>query len=646
MVTQQTATIYITNRTDGHAGILLYHTNSSHGTQRESWNAGPGQTVGPMTVYFETGLGTGGILDYWSVMLNVSGGSTPGQYITSGTAIEPYWKPCQLKHGDAGKTITLSVDTTTFEVALASGGCMGGMTRLAPYSPITNVFVVMLENQSFDRLFAMSEIPGILAATTRDSNSHDGTVYHVQNGAPVAMPTDPGHEFLDVVEQLGGEGAEYPPGGPYPAINNSGFAANYATSTTEGPASPQDDIGDVMACFGTQSQLPVFYQLATQFALCDQWFSSLPGPTWPNRYFVHGASSSGLDDSPSLVQMGKWEIDGFPFPRGSIFQALDNASIQYRFYSDFDPSPGSSYGLSLFSDDPQSGSLAGAIPQASSLQGVSLMDFHSLSSFASDLQGPYPCTYTFIEPHYGDIARGTYAGGSSQHPVDDIAGGQNLVQAVYEAIRNSPYWNSSLLIITFDEHGGFYDSVAPGAATAPGDHPHDGLNKHGFTFEQYGPRVPAIVVSPLIVAGTVDHTVYDHASVLATLERLFGLQALTRRDAAASDVTHLFTQAAPRGDCPAKLNHPAPLLKAARRALPDEELAEIDEQPLPESGDLRGALSILLKTEIELSSRSPAAIAGLIAKVKRIRTRGEARAYIASVMAKVRAARAAGVRTR
>lgn len=486
MVTQQTATIYITNRTDGHAGILLYHTNSSHGTQRESWNAGPGQTVGPMTVYFETGLGTGGILDYWSVMLNVSGGSAPGQYITSGTAIEPYWKPCQLKHGDAGKTITLSVDTTTFEVALASGGCTGGMTRLAPYSPITNVFVVMLENQSFDRMFAMSEIPGILAATTRDSNSHDGTVYHVQNGAPVAMPTDPGHEFLDVVEQLGGEGAEYPPGGPYPAITSSGFAANYATSTTEGPASPQDDIGDVMACFGTQSQLPVFYQLATQFALCDQWFSSLPGPTWPNRYFVHGASSSGLDDSPSLVQMGRWEIDGFPFSRGSIFQALDNASIQYRFYSDFDPSPGSSYGLSLFSDDPQSGSLAGAIPQASSLQGVSLMDFHSLSSFASDLQGPYPCTYTFIEPHYGDIARGTYAGGSSQHPVDDIAGGQNLVQAVYEAIRNSPYWNRSLLIVTFDEHGGFYDSVAPGAATAPGDHPHEGFSKHGFTFEQYG----------------------------------------------------------------------------------------------------------------------------------------------------------------
>jgi phospholipase C len=343
--------------------------------------------------------------------------------------------------------------------------------------------------------------------------------------------------------------------------------------------------------------------------------------------------------------MGKWEIDGFPFPRGSIFQALDNASIQYRFYSDFDPSPGSSYGLSLFSDDPQSGSLAGAIPQASSLQGVSLMDFHSLSSFASDLQGPYPCTYTFIEPHYGDIARGTYAGGSSQHPVDDIAGGQNLVQAVYEAIRNSPYWNSSLLIITFDEHGGFYDSVAPGAATAPGDHPHDGFNEYGFTFEQYGLRVPAIVVSPLIVAGTVDHTAYDHASVLATLERLFGLKALTRRDAAASDVTHLFTQAAPRGDCPAKLNQPAPLLKAARRPLPAEELAEIDQQPLPESGDLRGVLSILLKTEIELSSRSPAAIAALIAKVKGIKTRGEARAYIASVMDKVRAARAAGVRT-
>jgi phospholipase C len=218
------------------------------------------------------------------------------------------------------------------------------------------------------------------------------------------------------------------------------------------------------------------------------------------------------------------------------------------------------------------------------------------------------------------------------------------VQTVYEAIRNSPYWNSSLLIITFDEHGGFYDSVAPGPATAPGDNLDYGYNEYGFNFEQYGVRVPAIIVSPRIAAGTVDHTVYDHSSVLATLESLYGLHALTQRDAAASNVTHLLSQAAPRGDCPTKLNDPTRRLKAARRPLPPEELAAIDRQPLPASGNLPGVLSIMLKTEIELSSRSAAATAALIAKVKSIKTRGEARAYIASVMDKVRAARAASGR--
>ncbi len=91
------------------------------------------------------------------------------------------------------------------------------------------------------------------------------------------MPTDPGHEFTDVVEQLAGQGASYPPHGQYPPINNSGFAANYATTTTEGPTPPAADIGEIMMSFNTQSQLPVLFELASQFVVCDQWFSSLPG---------------------------------------------------------------------------------------------------------------------------------------------------------------------------------------------------------------------------------------------------------------------------------------------------------------------------------------------------------------------------------
>ena len=108
--------------------------------------------------------------------------------------------------------------------------------------------------------------------------------------------------------------------------------------------------------------------------------------------------------------------------------------------------------------------------------------------------------------------------------------GEELIKATHEAIRNSPVWNNSLLIITWDEHGGFYDHVFPGAAPAPADGAPTTFNRHGFTFDLYGPRVPAIVVSPLIPRNQVDHRLYDHASIPATLESLFDIAPLTQRD--------------------------------------------------------------------------------------------------------------------
>lgn len=638
MATQRSATVNIMNNSGGNAWILLFHNNSSNGTQSGNWMAAPNETVGPMTVHFETGFGSYGILDYWSVLVHVKDGPAPGFYVSSGTDVDPYWKECQLEHEDADQTLTLSVTTTEFDVALKSGGCKGGMTRLAPSSPITHVFVVMLENHSFDNIFAMSGIPDITAATSSNSNSYNGETYYVQTSAPLSLTTDPGHEFPDIVEQLAGEGATYPSGGPYPSMDNSGFAANYATSKSEGTGLPlPQHIGDVMACFSTPTQLPVSYQLATQFALCDKWHASLPGPTWPNRFFVHGASSSGLDTSPSNPQIAEWELpgDGFKYPNGSIYDALNKHGIPYRFYND---STGIPLEHSLYSDDPQNGSKAGAVSQVSSLSGVTLLDVNSLSHFAADLQGPYPYPYTFIEPHYGDVVSGSYAGGSSQHPMDDVYGGEQLLASVYSAIRNSPYWNTSLLIITYDEHGGLYDSVAPGPAPAPDDNPNYGYNKYGFNFEQYGVRVPAIIVSPLIPAGTVDHTPYDHTSVLKTLEELFGLAPLTQRDAAANSVAHLFSDT-PRADCPLALSHPAPLLRAARPRMSAMERALSDAEPLPPRHTLHGTLQILRKTEIELSARTPAELAAIKSRFDAIRTRGDARAYIESVMEKVGIAR-------
>lgn len=633
MATQRSATVNITNNSGGNAQIFLFHNNSSSGTQSGSWAASPGQTVGSLTVF---GFAWD-IPDYWSVLIHVKDGPTPGFYFSKGSYFDPLWQKCHLHEGDADKTLTFTVSTTEFYVARTSGGCTGSMTRIAPYAPITHVFVVMLENHSFDNMFAMSGIKGITAATTSDSNLYNDETYYVQSSAPLSLPTDPGHEFPDAVEQLCGQNASYPPGGPFPPIDNSGFVANYATTLSEGTGlPPPEDFGDVMACFTTPTQLPVLYQLATEFALCDQWYSSLPGLTWPNRFFVHGASSSGLDANPSNTQIAEWEVpgEGFNYPNGSIYDALRGADIPFRFYRDSD-----AWGYSLYSDDPLSGSVLGSVPQVSSLSGVTLDEIFSLRQFASDLQGPYPYPYTFIEPHYGEVMDNTYRGGSSQHPMDDVYGGEHLLASVYAAIRNSPYWDTSLLIITYDEHGGLYDCVAPCAAPPPGDNPNYGYNVNGFNFDQYGVRVPAIVVSPLIPAGTVDHTLYDHSSVPKTLEEMFGLKPLTQRDAAANDVLHLLSLATPRTDCPTSLNSPAPLFKAARPRLTAQERALSDAQPVPQSGNAVGALHNLLKAEIELSARTPPEIAAIKARFEAIQTRGQARAYAASVMEKVRIAK-------
>lgn len=136
--------------------------------------------------------------------------------------------------------------------------------------------------------------------------------------------------------------------------------------------------------------------------------------------------------------------------------------------------------------------------------------------------------------------------------MDSLAAGDQLVARVYAAIRNSPLWDKSLFVILYDEHGGFYDSVKPGKAIPPGDGAEATLNTNGFGFDVYGVRVPAIVVSPWVVRGKVDHTTYDHSSVLATLERLFQLPPLTDRDRHANDLLPLITQTC-REDCPERI---------------------------------------------------------------------------------------------
>src|SRR5450631_4278854 len=356
---------------------------------------------------------------------------------------------------------------------------------------ITQVFVLMLENRSFDHMLGFLGLSGTDAATggpttvdgltPGNSNSYKGVNYPATKTADYIMPYDPGHEFPDVMEELCGAGMLYN-GGPYPPVNNSGFVSNYATTKSPGDGGATGNFGEVMKCYDPASQLPILSTLAEQFAVCDSWYASLPGPTWPNRFFVHAASSNGLDHSPRAIETTEWEtIKGYSFSNGTIYELMDNHKSNNK-------------GWRLYRGVGQP--LIGSLPCVAALKGIHLWDTHSYANFSADINGAYPYSYTFIEPNYGDIVNNSYSGGQSQHPMDDVRNGEALIKSVYEAIHNSPLWLNSLLIITYDEHGGFYDHVAPPAVVAPGDTvPKSKYNQYGFGFDQYGVRVPAVVVS-------------------------------------------------------------------------------------------------------------------------------------------------------
>ena len=498
--------------------------------------------------------------------------------------------------------------------------------------PINHVFVLMLENRSFDHLLGFSGITGTDAVThaptglngppASASNTWNGTVYPATPPAVDPMLADPYHEFEDVVKQLCGQSAKYPSGGPYPPINNSGFVSNFALDAIPKQPAKGATPGDVMKCFD-KSKLPVLTALAQEFAVCDSWFSSMPGPTWPNRFFALGASSADLDHSPTTWETVLWQgFSGFKFQNGSIFDRGNG--FKWRNYA----------GNKVFT-------------LAHALRGIHIWDVIRYSKFAGDVQDPnYPAQFTWIEPNYGHVTS-DYLGGNSQHPLDGVAGGEALMKATYEAIRNSPLWESSMLIIIWDEHGGFYDHVAPPRAIPPGDVAQfNGANRTNFAFDQYGPRVPAVIISPLIPRNMIDHRVYDHTSVLATVEHLFGLQPLTARDRGALDLLSLASLTLPRSDAPTSIPL-QPETELVQRQTPLDTL-EVEtpaatgaNDPIENTFNLPGFIYVAGKTDLELKPPElvPEAHAALVRdRTGSIRTRGDARAYFEEVRRKTLAA--------
>lgn len=514
-----------------------------------------------------------------------------------------------------------------------------GMFRRRPRGArrIKRVFVLMLENRSFDHMLGFAALSG------RDSRSGLPTdADDLRNGPHTnpdanAVPViatagadfalspkdgDPPHEFDHVLHQLCGGAASWPaPGGGYPPIDNQGFVTEYAAM-----GSPRAD--KAMHAYRAD-QLPVLTTLAREFAVCDRWFSSMPGPTWPNRFFAHAASAGGLDDSPTGLQAGIASlIDGFRFWNGTIFDRLEKSCLPWQIVEG-DEFPGA-FGLSGMS--------------GYALEG----HFSEFEDFAAQVaRSDYSHRYTFIEPNYGNVLPGTpgdFTCGNSQHPLDDVTRGERLIKDVYEAIRNSPHWDSSMLLITWDEHGGFYDHVSPPAAVPPGDPASDPSNvHHGFDFRQLGVRVPAVVISPWIDRGVIDHSTYDHSSIPATLAQLFGFRSLTARDAAANHLLHLFSRTTARQDAPTRLPDPAesgircssdPQTAASSSALTTEAAT----RPIPTH--LQGFLYLALRRELAaLPPGDKVARAQLIARYRELRTDHEARLFIHQSRMALRATR-------
>jgi phospholipase C len=339
-----------------------------------------------------------------------------------------------------------------------------------------------------------------------------------------ATPSDfgPAHDFDDVFVQING----LLPAG----TRMDGFVLNRAANlqSSQHITASHSQLADVMAGFsptthtadakGNFADAHVLCTLARQYAVCDNWHSSIPGPTFPNRSFLHAGTSNGFVSNGPVI---KWSFQFAP----TVFNRLLDKKLTAKVYH-------SGSGPPLFGIDvPNAPTYPALVYELHPT--ISHVPHASLNQFKIDaLSGDLP-SYSFIEPEI--IGDDTNWHPNDQHPVRDIRWGEELIRFVYKAVREGKNWDRTFLVITYDEHGGFFDHRYPPEATAPGF----GNFEEGFTFTQFGVRVPAVLVSPFIEEGTVFHPKcpVDHTSVIRTLCARFGLNGLTPRDALACDLS-------------------------------------------------------------------------------------------------------------
>jgi phospholipase C len=369
--------------------------------------------------------------------------------------------------------------------------------------PIEHVVVLMLENRSFDHVIGcLSKELGLDGIpkdgeprTNKDpENGHD---YPQEAGAARVTKYDPRHEAEHVAQQLRNK--------------NGGFVDDFVRSY---PRSEESDRREVMR-YHDVNTLPALQMLARNFTVCDRWFSSVPGPTWTNRIFVHSGTSLGRVSMPE----GILDANLHWYDQTTIYDRLNEKGIPWRIYY---------------------GDIAQSLVLVHQLEPKNAVNYFKLRTFFEDAAGDsksFPC-YGFIEPAYYP------PGANDAHPPHDILGADQLVADVYCALRsNASLWQSTLLVVLFDEHGGLYDHVEPPQAVPPDFHSEE------YDFKRLGVRVPSIVISPYALK-KVDSTVFDHTSLLKYLIEKWGLGPLGNRTANAQSIAICLSNT-PRLDTPA-----------------------------------------------------------------------------------------------
>jgi phospholipase C/subtilisin family serine protease len=392
---------------------------------------------------------------------------------------------------------------------------------------IQHVVVLMLENRSFDHILGLfPNVDGVLTQSftnlfnpaARPSASNAG--FSTGPGATFTTvgKNGPSHSLDGTSIQIFGNKAATGP------AQNNGFVLDYESALRQDRVTSTPAIlGTIMKSFEI-GELPAIHALAQEFAICDRWFSEVPGPTMPNRCYIHAATSTGFAHNNFKHRFGV----------PTIYNRLQDKGKTWSVY---------------FTDDND----VAQYDQVNSQE----ENFHDFSQFDRDARAGALPNYTFIMPQFNSGKDGSPQ--NSMHAPSDMRPGDSLVADVYEALRaNEDSWNSTLFILTFDEHGGFFDHVIPPEAVSPDEinspAPDDeaDFKLPDFDFKRLGLRVPTILASPFIAKGTVISDRLQHTSVLATLHELWGTEPLTHRDAAAASfLSHL--QQTARRDTPLTL---------------------------------------------------------------------------------------------